>query len=94
MRFNPELFKKYGKYFKEQLEAGIIEELQENDHGLDGWTHYLPHHPVIRQDKETTKLRVVFDDSCSFAKNPSLNQCLNSGPSVIPELYDVMLRFR
>jgi hypothetical protein len=28
--------------------------------GEVGQVHYLPHRPVIREDKETTKIRAVF----------------------------------
>lgn len=55
--------------------------------------HYLPHHGVIREDKLTTKLRVVYDAS---AKNngPSLNDCLYAGPSFGQRIADILLRFR
>ena len=55
--------------------------------------YYIPHHTVIRRDKETTKLRIVFDKS-SKTEGVSLNGCLNSGPCLVPNLYDVLLRFR
>ena len=44
--------------------------------------HYLSHRPVVRNDKETTKIRSVFDASCSV-DGPSLNQCLYSGPNLL-----------
>lgn len=28
--------------------------------------HYLPHRPVIREEKDTTKVRAVFKNSCSM----------------------------
>ena len=58
-----EFLKQYDNVFKEQLEAEIIEEITEE--GEVGQTHYLPHHPAIRNDKATTKLRVVFDASAA-----------------------------
>ena len=45
--------KQYDNVFKEQLEAGIIEEVTEE--GEVGQIHYLPHYPVIRNDKAITK---------------------------------------
>ena len=63
-------------------------------HPGPGKTHYLPHHPVIRKDKETTKLRVVYDASAKMNGNPSLNDCLYSGPSLLPSTADVLMRFR
>ena len=55
--------------------------------------HYIPHHALIRQDKETTKLHIIFDIS-SKTEGVSLNGCLNSGPCLVPNLSDVLLRFR
>ena len=57
-----------------------------------GEIHYIPHHPVIRDDKTTRKIRIVFDAS---ARNngPSLNDCLQKGPHLTPLLYDILLRF-
>ena len=57
--------------------------------------HYLPHKAVIRDKKETTKIRVVFDASCPSRKDgPSLNDILHAGPPLTPLLFDVMCKFR
>ena len=57
--------------------------------------HYLPHRPVIRQNIETTKARVVYDASSRTGKGGvSLNDCLHIGPSLNPLLYNILLRFR
>ena len=55
--------------------------------------HYLPHHAVIRQDKETTKLRIVYDSSAK-SEGPSLNDCLYTGPKFDQRIMDILLRFR
>ena len=44
--------KQYDDVLKEQLEAGIIEDV--NEEGGVGQTHYLPLDPVIRNDKATS----------------------------------------
>ena len=60
-----------------------------------GNVHYLPHHAVIRRDAETTKLRIVYDASSKETKNgTSLNDCLHTGPSLNPLLFDILVRFR
>lgn len=56
--------------------------------------HYLPYHPVIRNDKATTKVRVVYDASAKCQHNPSLNDCLYSGPSFDQSILDILLGFR
>lgn len=55
--------------------------------------HYLPHHPVIRRDKSTTKLRVVYDASAKTS-GLSLNDCLNPGPKFDQKILDILSRFR
>ena len=69
-------------------------ENSKTSHPGPGKTHYLPHKPVIRRDKETTKLRVVYDASAKMNGNPSLNNCLYSRPSLLPCIADVLMRFR
>ena len=93
----PEVLREYDGIIQEQLASGIIEKVPnpevETRNNED--THYLPHHAVIRQNRETTKLRIVYDGS---AKSPgqehSLNDCLPTGPNYIPQLVDVLARFR
>ena len=55
--------------------------------------HYLPHHAVIQCDKETTKLRVVYDSSAK-STGLSLNDCLYAGPKFDQNMFDLLLRFR
>ena len=57
-------------------------------------THYLPHHGVVRRDKTTTKLRIVFDASAKIGANPCLNDCLYTGPNVEQSIFDILIRFR
>ena len=50
---------------------------------------------VIREDKSTTKVRVVFDGSaCSKENSISLNDRLEVGENFIPPLFETLLRFR
>jgi hypothetical protein len=57
--------------------------------------HYLPHHGVIRNDKVTTKLRVVYDGSATTAdREHSLNDCLSTGPNYIPQIFEMLVKFR
>ena len=56
---------------------------------------YIPHQAVVRENAETTKLRIVCDASAKPAKgSKSLNDCIHTGPSLAPLLYDVLLRSR
>ena len=77
LKQNPEILKEYNSIIQNQLEQGIVEVVK--DGVSSGMVHYLPHHAVVRHDKDTTKVRVVYDP---FAKSngPSLNDCLHVGP--------------
>ena len=54
---------------------------------------FLPHFPVIRLDKDTTKVRIVYDASAEH-KGVSLNDMILSGPKLQNDLFNVLLRFR
>jgi len=85
--------RKYDEIIKEQTAQGIEEPAPEN--AQPGQVHYLPRHGVKREDKETTKLRIVFDTSSSTSpKSPSLNDCLYKGPQLNTLLYEILLLFR
>ena len=57
-----------------------------------GHTHYLPHHAVLREDKKTTKCRIVYHAS-SKTVGQTLNNSLYSGLSLVLEICDVLIRF-
>ncbi|XP_070560266.1 uncharacterized protein [Ptychodera flava] len=54
---------------------------------------YLPHFPVVRPDKATTKTRIVFDASARH-HGISLNDVIYQGPKVQHDLFEVLLRFQ
>ena len=52
-----EMFENYGRIFEDYEKANIIEKVVESDVDKDaGQVHYLPHRPVVREDKETTNI--------------------------------------
>ena len=97
MLHQPELLQEYDEIIQEQIQDGIVERVPDEDiENTDKETvHYLPHHGIVRRDRETTKLRIVYDGS---AKPPdrehSLNDCLETGPNFIPQLFDILVKFR
>ena len=92
LRQDPEILEEYDRTIKDQLEKGIIEAVPDGD-PQPAQTHYLPHHAVMRQDRTTTKLRVVYDASAK-SDGPSLNECLHKGPKFNQLILDLLLRFR
>ena len=88
------LFDDYKNIFKDYVENKIIEEVPEDEIAKEsGSVHYLPHRTVVRQDKETTKIRAVFDASCPY-NGTSWNKCLYSGPNLLSKIFDILIHFR
>ena len=83
----------YDNIMQEQLSMGMIELAPKESNQAK--VHYIPHHAVIKEESQTTPLRIVYD--CSAKSNnttPSLNECLETGPPLQPHLFDVLLRNR
>ncbi|KAL0150932.1 hypothetical protein M9458_053851 [Cirrhinus mrigala] len=90
-------YTKYRDVIEDYVQEGICEDVpKENSQPkkAEAVEYYLPHHAVIREDKTTTKLRVVFDASSHEEGCPSLNDCLLTGPNLNPNLLDVLIKFR
>ena len=88
----------YNSIIQDQLKTGIVEEVPpedlKNDHNTNR-SHYLPHLAVVRKDRETTKVRVVYDGSAkSSKKERSLNDCLQTGPNNLPHVFNMIANFR
>ncbi|GFW59774.1 integrase catalytic domain-containing protein [Trichonephila clavipes] len=87
----------YAEFLKEYEELGHLERVVESS---EPPTHYyIPHHGVLRPEKLTTKLRIVFNGSSPTTTGISLNDILLKGEvkedvfesevlSVIAKLYD------
>ena len=86
-----ELMKKYDTVIRDQLERGIIEEIDPAEKTQGARLHYLPHQPVVRREKDTTKLRIVYDTSAKMREEPSLNSCLYTGPCLLPSIVDTFI---
>ena len=91
----PKVLKQYSDIINDQLEKGVIEVVSdENEITEKGKVTYLPHHDVIREDKSSTKLRIVYDASAKSKNGISLNDCLYKGPYMSTMLYELFLKFK
>ena len=88
----PHLLNEYDKIFDEYLKLGIIEEVQTQRD--TGQVVYLPRKEVVKEDRSTTKLRIVFDASAKYKDTMSLNDVLYKGPCLNADLYSLLLKFR
>ncbi|GBN01044.1 hypothetical protein AVEN_261624-1 [Araneus ventricosus] len=91
---NKELFLKYDNIIREHLRDGIVERVEMNLDQNINTGYFLPHHAVVREQKDSTKVRIVFDASSKSKGALSLNDCLESGPNLNPDLLKIILRFR
>ncbi|XP_025833261.1 uncharacterized protein LOC112905321 [Agrilus planipennis] len=69
---NPRIKEEYSNFLEEYEKLGHMTPVEKDD--ITTPHYYLPHHAVLKESSETTKLRVVFD---GFAKTTSV---LNSRP--------------
>jgi hypothetical protein len=93
LRQNRNLLVEYNRIMHDQLKEDIIEIVEDAQSAETERIHYLPHHAVIRYDKDTTKLRIVYDASAK-SEGLSLNDCLYVGPKFNQKIIEILLRFR
>ncbi|GFU77602.1 integrase catalytic domain-containing protein [Trichonephila clavipes] len=81
----------YAEFLKEYEELGHLERVVESS---EPPTHYyIPHHGVLRPEKLTTKLRIVFNGSSPTTTGISLNDILLKG-EVKEDVFETISRFR
>lgn len=84
------LDKMYKDFMSEYISLSHMSEIQINKNN----SYFIPHHGVLRLDKSTTKLRVVFNASAVTTSGLSLNKIQMVGPTVPDDLTSILLRFR
>lgn len=89
----PAVAAEYKRIFKDQNEKGYIKKLQPTQVNIRGEGWYLPHFPVVKPDKATTKVRIVMD-AAARCDDKSLNDCIHQGPKLQRDLVDVLIRTR
>ncbi|XP_043862230.1 uncharacterized protein LOC122756477 [Drosophila santomea] len=88
----PEVGAKYVEFMQEFQNLGHMSPVSHPQ--LNTPHYYIPHHCVLKPNSTSTKLRVVFDASCKTTCQKSLNDILMVGPTILPDLYTLLLRFR
>ena len=84
----------YNSTLEEMEQNNVIEEVPGAELKSSFPVFYLPHHPVVRECSTSTKVRPVFDASATGPNQVSLNDCLEAGPSLVPNLVCIIMRFR
>ncbi|XP_064464109.1 uncharacterized protein LOC135375301 [Ornithodoros turicata] len=92
---SPDLAATYDTAIREYLLSGVAERVSHDAHKNDqAHIYYMPHHAVIREDRITTKVRIVFDASSHDDFTRSLNDNLDPGPNLNPSILSLLLNFR
>jgi hypothetical protein len=89
----PQLQRDYVQFMDEYEALGHMQ-LVNSVTNTDDLTYYIPHHPVVKESSTTTKVRVVFDASAQSSNGTSLNDLLMVGPTIQPDLFTIIIRFR
>ena len=78
---------RYHDVTKKQIELRVMEKAETDP--IPGKGSYLSHFAVIRDDRETTKPRIVYNGSAK-TKGPSLNDCLYKGKNLNLLVFDII----
>ncbi|XP_055714179.1 uncharacterized protein LOC129808430 [Phlebotomus papatasi] len=89
---NPTLRENYDKAMSENFTLNFFEEVPDDE--LSRPCYYLPHHAVVKTTETSTKTRVVMNASSKSQTGLSLNDVAMMGPTVLPDIVDILLRFR
>ena len=91
---NPKHAESYDMQIKEMETMGFARKLtQEELESYNGPVHYISHHAVVRPEKKSTPVRIVFNSSATY-KGHTLNDYWYKGPDLLNSLFGVILRFR
>jgi hypothetical protein len=81
MTTNPALINNYHQVFKKWELSGYIEKIVDTKPAIVNlW--YWAHFPIVKEEKETTKIRLVFDGAAKF-RGVCINDYIRTGPSVM-----------
>ncbi|GFV55872.1 uncharacterized protein TNCV_2834441 [Trichonephila clavipes] len=89
---DPQYLKLYRDFIHEYEQLGHMKEVvSENDNSKIA---YMPHHGILRLEKSTMKLRVVFNATNPTSNGLSLNSTQYNGGLVQNDSFTIMIKFR
>lgn len=91
---NNERLSEYDTAIRSYLREGFAEKVPEAEIDTSDRVYYMPHRDVLRPNSSTTKTRIVFDASAKARGCQSLNDALETGPHLNPELLKTVINFR
>ena len=91
---NPDQATAYDNQMVEMEEMKFARKLSNEEiENYKGPVHYISHHAVLRPEKKSTPVRIVFNSSSVYQGN-RLNDYWKKGPDLLNNLFGVVLRFR
>ncbi|XP_045510372.1 uncharacterized protein LOC123705572 [Colias croceus] len=95
LQASPKLRSAYDDVIKDYLTKNYISPAPPYDPRDPTPIYIIPHHAVLREDKSSTKLRMVLDASMpTSGSQRSLNDLLHVGPNLQGNLFTIILGFR
>ncbi|XP_075157751.1 uncharacterized protein LOC142231017 [Haematobia irritans] len=91
----PDLKKEYNKVLQEYIDLDHMEPVNHQEEGGEKqMSFFLPHHAVVKPNRKSTKVRVVFNGSKKTSNGISLNNVLLQGPTLLADLTQIILGWR
>ena len=91
---DPDFLTKYYDIFCKYELEDQIEQVPNHELDTDRPIYYMPHRPVVKESSSSTRIRPVFDASAPSYNNVSLNDLLDTGPPLNPDIVEILIRFR
>lgn len=85
----PDIKSQYSEFIDEYEALGHLSVIARPENAV-----FLPHHPVLKEQSESTKCRVVFDASCKTTSGFSLNDIMMVGPTLQDDIFSILIRLR
>jgi hypothetical protein len=82
------------KYFQDMLNKGYIEEVKDPEDIKRAKSQGICWFPVVHKNRDTTKVRVVFDAASANKEGKSVNSEVEKTPNRLNDLFKILLRFR
>ncbi|XP_065177328.1 uncharacterized protein LOC135807825 [Sycon ciliatum] len=93
LQSRPAVKQQYSDVMQKHIAKGYVRRVDPDEIAKDGndqW--YLPHFPVVRSDKSTSKVRIVFDGAARWDGH-SINDEMFTGPALQNDMTSVLIRF-
>ncbi|XP_075167743.1 uncharacterized protein LOC142239882 [Haematobia irritans] len=92
---NSDLKTEYDKVLQEYIDLEHMDLVKYNELPDEKqFSFFLPHHAVVKPDRKSTKVRVVFNGSKKTSSGYSLNNVLLQGPTLLADLTQIILGWR